>query len=98
MTPPLLIVGVLLSTTVVASAGGNALAVSVSATVSAAPATVRVKIHVEPHPDNRTLTVVTESEEYYRGSIPLAGEDSPLTLNLSYPNLCLAVSTTCCAS
>jgi hypothetical protein len=86
-TRPLLLV-VVLSTTAVASAGGNALAVSVSPVVSMAPATVRLHIHVEPHPDNRTLTVITESDAYYRGSsIPLEGEDSPPTVNLSYPNL-----------
>ena len=88
MTAGLLILAGLLSITVGASAGGNALSVSVSPTVSTAPATVRVKIHMEPHPDNRMLTVVTESDAYYRGSsIPLEGEDSPTILNLSYPGL-----------
>lgn len=88
MTTRLLILGVLLSTSAGVSGRSNALAISVSPAVSMAPSTVHVQIHVEPHADNRMLTVVAESDSYYRGSsIPLDGEDSPPTLSLSYPNL-----------
>ena len=82
-----LLFGVLLSSAVVVH-GKDSLTIAASPAMSMAPSTVRVRIHVEPNSENRALTIVAESGDYFRSSlIQLEGENSPATVSLSYDNL-----------
>jgi hypothetical protein len=82
-----LLFGVLLSTGVVVH-GEGPLTIAASPAMSMAPSTVRVRIHVEPSSENRSLTIVADSGDYFRSSlIQLEGESAPSTVSLSYDNL-----------
>lgn len=62
------------------SAHGNdqRLGLQVSPAAAVAPAILTVRTTVEPSPDNRSLTIVVESDSYRRSSeIPLDGEKAP---------------------
>jgi hypothetical protein len=55
-------------------------AITVSPAHAFAPATLRVRVRVEPDVDNRTVTIVTESDGFFRSSaIQLDGDAHPAT-------------------
>jgi hypothetical protein len=61
--------------------GTESLKMSVSPAQSLAPAYLRVRLTVEPNAVNRTIAVVTESDDYFRSSeLPLEGEQGPRTI------------------
>ena len=63
-------------------------ALEVSPAVSFAPAEVRIRIRVEPNATNRAMTVVADSDSFYRSStIQLEGDHSPLTTQLQFRGL-----------
>jgi hypothetical protein len=60
----------------------------VTPAVSFAPGEVRIRIRVEPNVTNRRMTVVAESESFYRSStIQLEGDQAPLTTQLQFRGL-----------
>jgi hypothetical protein len=67
---------------------GERLTMAVTPSKSMAPATVRVRVSVEPAAENRVLSVIADSGEYYRSSdIELDGERSPRTIVFTFPGL-----------
>jgi hypothetical protein len=54
--------------------------------VALAPATIRITVRVEPKDTNRGLTIVINSENYYRSSFDpdFMGEDGPTIRNYMY--------------
>jgi hypothetical protein len=66
-------------TTLSASAGADQkLAVRVSPAVAFAPATLVVRAMIQSDPDNRTVEIVAESNDFYRSSeMQLDGERAP---------------------
>ncbi len=57
---------------------GARVAMQVSPQLTYAPANLFVRTTVDARPDNRTLEVTAESDDFYRSSqIPLAGEAAP---------------------
>ena len=62
--------------------------IEVTPAVSFAPAEVRIRIRVEPNAANRRMTIVAESESFYRSStIQLEGDQAPLTTQLQFRGL-----------
>jgi hypothetical protein len=61
--------------------GTESLKMSVSPAQSLAPAYLRIRLTVEPNAVNRTVSVVAESDDYFRSSeLPLEGENGPRTI------------------
>ena len=73
----------------VSSAGaGDRIAVRVSPRLAFAPADLTVRAILEPHPDNRVMEIVAESEDFYRSSeIPLEGELAAKTTFVRFQGL-----------
>ena len=71
-----------LSLTTAASVNGkDRLTIKVSPAFSSrAPGSLHVRVRVEPHPDNRLLEIIADSEQFGRTSqIQLDGDESPIT-------------------
>jgi hypothetical protein len=67
---------------------GQRVSLRVTPWVSFAPADLRVRAIVDQNPDNRTIEVIAESDEFYRASeIELAGELAPRTTMVEFRNL-----------
>jgi hypothetical protein len=78
----------LLVSTVLPVDGGDKLNLAATPAKSLAPSTVTVRVRIEPNADNRALTVVVDSGQFYRSSdIPLNGEAAQRLVHLQYPNL-----------
>ena len=68
--------------------GSQSLRLIVSPALAPAPAFVRVQALIEPNDDNRSLDVVTESQDFYRSSrVELAGVTAPRLELFEYANL-----------
>jgi hypothetical protein len=66
----------------------ESVSIQVSPSVSFAPADLRIRTSVEPDADNRAITVVADSEGFYRSSaIQLDGDRSPTTTTLTFHSL-----------
>src|SRR5262245_50252590 len=64
------------------------LSMKVSPRQALAPVNLRVSVRVEPNADNRALTIVAESPDFYRSSqIQLEGDRAPKTFSIEYPNV-----------
>jgi hypothetical protein len=60
--------------------GNDRLRIAVTPAFSHAPSSLRVRVKVDPHPDNRLLQIVADSEHFSRSSdIQLDGDESPIT-------------------
>ena len=71
--------------TVAPVGGSEPLKLKVSPMQSFAPANLYIRVSIEPHADNRVVTVVAESEDYYRSSdVALEGEDGPRTVTVQF--------------
>src|SRR5262245_12121931 len=80
---PALLLGILL--TVAPLSGSEPLTLRVSPMQSFAPANLYIRLSIEPHANNRVVTVVAESEGYYRSSdVALEGEDGPRTVTVQF--------------
>ena len=71
---------------------GNAtdsrLKIDVSPRISPAPAVVRIRATVTPSAENRGLTIVADSGDYFRSSyVPLDGADAASVTVTSFKNL-----------
>jgi hypothetical protein len=75
----------LLMLTVLAVNGDSRLSLVVSPAISFAPATLRVQVKLDRNADNRRLTVVAESEDYYRSSeVQLDGDRAPARIVIDF--------------
>ena len=75
-------------TSVTPSDANECMSMKVSPRQALAPVNLRVSVRVEPNADNRVLTIVADSEEFYRSSqIPLEGDRAPKTFTIEYPNV-----------
>jgi hypothetical protein len=64
------------------------LAIRVSPVVASAPASVVVRTMLYAHPQNRTLEVVIDSNEFYRSSsVQLDGDRAPRTATFEFRSL-----------
>ena len=87
MRMPVLICGMLVLSAWPLSAG-DSLVLKVSPAVSFAPANLTVKATVEADARNRTITVIAESDEFYRASeIQLDGDQAPRTSTFEFRSL-----------
>jgi hypothetical protein len=71
--------------TSVATSGGEQLKIAVSPAMSFAPANLNIRARVVPNAENRLLTVVAESGEFYRSSqVQLEGEQTPAMITFEF--------------
>jgi hypothetical protein len=75
-------------TSITKSDANEILSMKVSPRQALAPVNLRVSVRVEPNADNRVLTIVADSPEFYRSShIPLEGDRAPKAFTIEYPNV-----------
>ncbi len=76
------------ATSVAKSDATECMSMKVSPRQALAPVNLRVTVRVESNADNRVLTIVADSPEFYRSSqIPLEGDRAPKTFTIEYPNV-----------
>jgi hypothetical protein len=64
------------------------LTISVTPRISLEPAVVRVMVRIPSNPDNRSLSVELDGEDYYRNStMQLDGDGEPITRVLGYQSI-----------
>jgi hypothetical protein len=74
--------------TAITASGGEQLRLAVSPLQSFAPSTLNIRARVVPHADNRALTIIAESEDFYRSSdVPLEGDHAPATIMIQFRGL-----------
>src|SRR5439155_24965013 len=79
---------VLLVTCITAADAGECLTMKVSPRQALAPVNLRVSVRIEPSADNRALTIVAETSDFYRSSqIQLEGDRAPRVVSVEYPNV-----------
>ena len=75
----------ILALTAISASGGEQLRLAVSPVHSFAPSNLNIRARVVPHADNRALTIVAESEDFYRSSqISLEGDHAPATIMFEF--------------
>ncbi|HEX7793582.1 MAG TPA: hypothetical protein VF456_04485 [Vicinamibacterales bacterium] len=75
-------------TSVTKSDANECMSMKVSPRQALAPVNLRVSVRVEPNAENRILTIVADSPQFYRSSqIPLEGDRAPKTFTIEYPNV-----------
>jgi hypothetical protein len=83
-----LVLSTLLLVTSISASGGEPIQVAVSPSISFAPSNLRIRVRVTPNPENRALTVVAESGDFYRSSqIQLEGDHAPATTMIEFRGL-----------
>jgi hypothetical protein len=71
--------------TAISASGAEQLRLAVSPTQSFAPSNLNIRARVVPHAENRALTIVAESDEFYRSSqISLEGDHAPATITFEF--------------
>jgi hypothetical protein len=83
MRRALLLAGILMS---VAPVGGaESLQINVSPMQSFAPANLYVRLSIEPNANNRVVSIVAESGDYFRSSeVALEGDQGPRTVIVQF--------------
>jgi len=83
MRRALLLAGILMS---IAPLGGTeTLKMKVSPMQSFAPANLYVRLSIEPNANNRVVSIVAESEDYFRSSeVALEGDQGPRTVIVQF--------------
>lgn len=75
-------------TSVTRSDANECMSMQVSPRQALAPVNLRVSVRVEPDAENRVLTIVADSQEFYRSSqIQLEGDRAPKTFTIEYPHV-----------
>jgi hypothetical protein len=75
-------------TAVTKSDANECMSMKVSPRQALAPVNLRVSVWVEPNAENRILTIVADSPQFYRSSqIALEGDRAPKTFTIEYPNV-----------
>jgi hypothetical protein len=89
VTYRLLIPAVLFATAAAAPVGGNSqLSIRVSPANSMAPAHLQVLVRMTPDVENRKLTIVADSGDFYRASeIQLDGDSGPRSVLVAFREL-----------
>jgi hypothetical protein len=83
-----LMLSTVLAFAAVSASGDEQLRLAVSPARSFAPSNLNIRARIVPHPDNRTLIVTAESEDFYRSSeISLEGEFAPATITFEFRGL-----------
>ena len=83
----MVLVGVLLLTGSPVGARSS-LDVLVWPNVATAPATLRIKATVAPHADNRAVTIIADSDTFFRSSeVGLEGDKAPRNTFVEYRNV-----------
>ena len=83
MRRALLLTGILISVAPLGST--ETLKLKVSPMQSFAPANLYVRLSIEPNANNRVVSVVAESEEYFRSSeVALEGDQGPRTVIVQF--------------
>lgn len=78
-----LLIGILM--TVAPVGGSEPLMLKVSPMQSIAPANLYIRVSIEPSENNRVVTVVAESEDFFRSSdIALEGDEGPRTVIVEF--------------
>ena len=71
--------------TAIPASGSEPLRLAVSPIQSFAPSNLNIRARVVPNAENRALTIVAESEDFYRSSeIPLEGDHAPATITFEF--------------
>jgi hypothetical protein len=84
----LLPLALFLALPVTATNADEYMSMKVSPLTALAPVNLRVSVRVEPDADNRVLTIVADSGDFYRSSlIQLEGDRAPKTYTIEYPNV-----------
>ena len=80
-----LVLSTIVALTAISASGGEQLRLAVSPAHSFAPSNLNIRATVVPNADNRALTIVAESEDFYRSSeIPLEGDHAPATITVEF--------------
>jgi hypothetical protein len=75
-------------TAVTKSGANECMSMKVSPRQALAPVNLRVSVRIEPDAENRVLTIVADSPQFYRSSqIALEGDRAPKTFTIEYPNV-----------
>jgi hypothetical protein len=83
MRRALLLAGILMSVAPLGST--ETLKLKVSPIQSFAPANLYVRLSIEPHANNRVVSIVAESEDYFRSSeVALEGDQGPHTVIVQF--------------
>ena len=71
--------------TAISASGGEQLRLAVSPAQSLAPSNLNIRARVAPNADNRTLTIVAKSEDFYRSSqVQLEGDHAPAMITFEF--------------
>ena len=71
--------------TAISASGGEQLRLAVSPAQSFAPSNLNVRARVVPNAENRSLTIIAESEDFYRSSqVQLEGDHAPATITFEF--------------
>jgi len=74
-----------LALTAISASGGEQLRLAVSPMQSFAPSNLNIRARVVPNAENRALTIIAESEDFYRSSqITLEGDQAPATIMFEF--------------
>jgi len=74
--------------TAIPASGGEQLRLAVSPAQSFAPSNLNIRARLVPNAENRALTIVAESEDFYRSSeITLEGDHAPATITFEFRGL-----------
>jgi len=79
---------VLVALVVASASAGSKVTIRVKPTMAFEPANVRIQTHIEADPQNRSMEVVAESEEFYtRSVVDIDGENAPTVDTFYFRNL-----------
>ncbi len=82
------LLGILMLTTTPPTGARDRIAIIVSPTVAFAPANLSVRTTIDVDPENRAVTIVAESDDFYRSSeITLDGDKAPRTTTFEFRSL-----------
>jgi hypothetical protein len=71
--------------TAISASGGEQLRLAVSPAQSFAPSNLNIRARVVPNAENRSLTIIAESEDFYRSSqVQLEGDHAPATITFEF--------------
>lgn len=74
--------------TTLSTGAGDRIALNVSPAVAFAPANLVVRAMIEADPENRAVTIIAESEDFYRSSeIQLQDDKAPRTTTFEFRHL-----------
>ena len=74
--------------TTISASGGEQLRLAVSPAQSFAPSNLNIRARMVPNTENRALTIIAESEDFYRSSqVQLEGDHAPATITFEFRGL-----------